>query len=63
METKFAAKHANGAKQETKVDTLIERFRKMRALNCTDPQDIGLDEYMWEKFSIMTRSHFFARMF
>jgi hypothetical protein len=37
---------------EINIDTLIERFKKMRALNCTNPYDLGLDGYMWKKFLI-----------
>lgn len=48
---------------DTDVETLIERFKKMRALNCNDPYDVGLDGYVWKKFVIATRSHLVARMF
>ncbi len=48
---------------EISVDTLIERFKKMRALNCNDPFDVGLDGYVWRKFIITTRAHLIARMF
>ena len=45
------------------IDTLIERFKKIRALNCTNPYDVGLDGYVWKQFLITTRSHLLARMF
>ena len=48
---------------EINIDTLIERFKKMRALNCTNPHDLGLDGYMWKKFIISTRSHLVVKMF
>jgi hypothetical protein len=48
---------------EVNIDTLIERFKKMRALNCTNPYDVGLDGYMWKKFIISTRAHLIAKMF
>jgi hypothetical protein len=48
---------------EISIDTLIERFKKLRALNCTNPYDVGLDGYVWEKFMLTTRSHFAAKMF
>ena len=36
------------------IDTIIERLKKMRALNC-NPSDVGLDGYVWKKF-FSTRS-------
>lgn len=63
MATKCARRPVKAGKGETNIETLIERFRKMRALNCTDPYDVGLDEYVWQKFMMTTRSHFVARMF
>lgn len=48
---------------DVNIDTLIERFKKVRALNCTNPYDVGLDRYVWKKFMITTRSHLLARMF
>ena len=47
----------------TNIEGVIERFKKMRALNCTNPYDLGLDGYMWKKFIISTRSHLIAKMF
>ena len=48
---------------EININTLIERFKKMRALNCTNPYDVGLDGYVWKKFIITTRSHVLAKTF
>ena len=53
----------DGKRCEVSIDTLIERFKKMRALNCTNPYDLGMDSYVWEKFILTTRSHFAAKMF
>ncbi|MEA3305509.1 MAG: hypothetical protein U9R52_01690 [Candidatus Omnitrophota bacterium] len=33
------------------VDTLIERLKKLRALN-REPEKIGLTEYTWHSFTI-----------
>ena len=33
------------------VDTLIERLKRLRALN-EEPEKIGLTEYTWHSFSI-----------
>jgi hypothetical protein len=32
------------------VDTVVERIKKMRALNCS-PSDVGMDSYVWKKLS------------
>jgi len=48
---------------EVNIDTLIERFKKIRALNCTNPYDVGLDGHVWRQFIISTRAHFAAKMF
>jgi hypothetical protein len=56
-------KNNKGKGCDESIDTLIERFKKIRALNCTDPYDVGLDGYVWKKFMVTTRSHLFARMF
>lgn len=32
------------------LDTVIERVKKMRALNC-NPADVGIDNYVWKKLS------------
>lgn len=37
------------------LDTLIERFKKVRALNC-NPNDVGLDCYIWKTFFANSRS-------
>lgn len=49
-------------KGDVNIDTLIERLKKIRALNC-DPHDVGMDEYVWKRFNITTKSHLMARMF
>ncbi len=48
---------------EVNIVTLIERFKKMRALNCDNPYDVGLDGYVWKKFISTTRPHLIARLF
>jgi len=48
---------------DVSVDTLIERFKKIRALNCTNPYDLGLDGYVWKKFITTTRPHLAAKIF
>ena len=35
---------------DTCMDTVIERIKKMRALNC-NPADVGIDSYVWKKLS------------
>ena len=34
---------------EVGIDTIIERLKKMRALNC-NPSDVGMDGYVWKSF-------------
>jgi len=31
------------------IDTIIERLKKVRALNC-NPSDVGMDGYAWKSF-------------
>jgi len=33
------------------VDALIERVKKMRALNCI-PSDVGMDNFVWKKLTL-----------
>lgn len=33
------------------VDALIERIKKMRALNCI-PSDVGMDNFVWKKLTL-----------
>lgn len=47
---------------EASIDTLIERMKKIRALNC-NPSDVGLDGYVWKKFFSYTRSGLITRSF
>lgn len=42
------------------IDTLIERFKKVRALNC-NPADVGLDCYIWNMFFTNSRSNVMSR--
>ncbi len=39
---------------EAGIDTLIERLKKVRALNC-NPSDVGMDGCIWKKFFPGTR--------
>ena len=59
----MAARPKDDKACEMSIDTLIERFKKLRALNCTNPYDVGLDDYMWKKFITTTRPHCAAKMF
>ena len=63
MKSMCARKRKEDKQCEINIDTLIERFKKIRALNCVNPYDVGLDGYMWKKFIISTRSHLIAKMF
>ena len=62
MSTKCARRAVEDKQSDLDIETLIERFKKMRALNC-NPYDVGVDGYVWKKFIITTRSHLVARMF
>ncbi|MBN2452822.1 MAG: hypothetical protein JXB40_00980 [Candidatus Omnitrophica bacterium] len=42
------------------VDTLTERLKKVRALNC-NPADVGLDCYIWKMFFMNSRSNVMTR--
>lgn len=42
------------------INTLIERFKKVRALNC-NPADVGLDCYIWKMFFTNSRSNVMSR--
>ncbi len=42
------------------IDTLIERFKKVRALNC-NPADVGLDCYIWNMFFTNSRSNVMSK--
>lgn len=63
MKSRRARHVKDDAKCEVNIDTLIERFKKLRALNCTNPCDVGLDGYVWKKFITTTRAHFVMKMF
>ncbi len=41
----------NGVHEIMNVDALIERLKKLRALN-REPYQIGLTQYTWRSFSI-----------
>ena len=38
------------------IEALIDRFKKVRALNC-NPADVGLDCYVWNVFFTNSRSN------
>ena len=38
------------------IDTIIERLKKVRALNC-NPSDVGLDGYVWKNFFFTNSRH------
>ena len=58
------AKNARIAKKgkdcQINVETLTERFKKVRALNC-NPADVGLDCYIWKMFFANARSNVMTR--
>ncbi len=37
--------------EEVTIDMVIERLKKIRALNC-NPSDIGMDDHLWKKFLV-----------
>ena len=41
---------------EVGIDTIIERLKKMRALNC-NPSDVGMDGYVWKSFFFTNSRH------
>jgi hypothetical protein len=45
---------------QVNIDTLIERYKKVRALNC-NPADVGLDCYIWNMFFANSRSNVMSR--
>ncbi len=45
---------------QVSIDTLIERFKKVRALNC-NPADVGLDCYIWNMFFANSRSNVMSK--
>ncbi len=49
----MGARYARSLKKDKQynvgIDTIIERLKKMRALNC-NPSDVGLDGYVWRRF-------------
>lgn len=63
MKNRCARQMQDDRQCDITIDTLIERFKKLRALNCTNPYDVGMDGYMWKKFIATTRPHLIAKMF
>ena len=49
MGTRYARLLNKDKQYNVGIDTVIERLKKMRALNC-NPSDVGLDGYVWRKF-------------
>jgi len=41
---------------QVSMEPLIDRFKKVRALNC-NPADVGLDCYVWNVFFTNSRSN------
>ena len=54
MGTRYARTLKKEKTYDVGIDTIIERLKKMRALNC-NPSDVGLDGHVWKKF-FSTRS-------
>ncbi|MBU4377089.1 MAG: hypothetical protein KKD29_06420 [Candidatus Omnitrophica bacterium] len=46
-----ASNSKNEFKELLQYDTLVERLKRLRALN-RDPEKIGLTQYTWHSFSI-----------
>ncbi len=54
-------KHTKKAREyQINIDALIDRFKKVRALNC-NPTDVGLDCYIWNMFFTNYRSNVMSR--
>jgi hypothetical protein len=51
MESKYAKSDKKSGQCAVTIETLIERLKKMRALNC-DPKDVGMDAYVWKQVSL-----------
>jgi len=49
-----------GREYQVNIDALIDRFKKVRALNC-NPTDVGLDCYIWNMFFTNSRSNVMSR--
>lgn len=45
---------------QVSIDTMIERFKKVRALNC-NPSDVGLDCFIWNAFFANSRSNVMSK--
>ena len=56
MPTRRARLNKKGKGYQVNIDTLIERFKKSRALNC-NPADVGRDCYIWKPFFTNARSN------
>jgi len=60
MPTRCARSMKKDKNYQVNIDTLIERFKKVRALNC-NPADVGLDCYIWKMFFANARSNVMSR--
>lgn len=49
MATRCARSMKKPKTYEVGIDTIIERLKKVRALNC-NPSDVGLEGYIWKSF-------------
>lgn len=56
MPTRSARSTKKDKSYQVNIDTLIERFKKVRALNC-NPADVGLDCYIWKTFFTNARAN------
>ncbi|MCX5677719.1 MAG: hypothetical protein NTY76_01225 [Candidatus Omnitrophica bacterium] len=56
MPNRYVKSVKKGKDYQVSIDTLIERFKKVRALNC-NPADVGLECYIWNMFFVNSRSN------
>ncbi|MCM8761144.1 MAG: hypothetical protein NC938_03305 [Candidatus Omnitrophica bacterium] len=56
MPNRYARAGKKAKHQEVGIDTIIERLKKVRALNC-NPSDVGLDSYVWKSFFFSNSRH------
>lgn len=48
MGARYSRSYRKNRTSDINIETLIERLRKVRALNCS-PSDIGMDSFVWKK--------------
>jgi len=48
MSARYTKSYRRNRTCDVNIDTLIERLKKVRALNCS-PSDVGMDSFVWKK--------------